>query len=391
MKRKVIISVICSMVLATQVIVTPVIAKASEVQSYNLEERMKSENKNSEKAIHPNIIVDKEFTGVEGKKSHGTVTYTTLQKAIDSISENNKKEVKILIKNGTYYEKVNINKPNVTLIGEDNEKTILTYDAASGTVIPDENGGNGTLTYGTDGCATLMVYPEAKNFSVANVTIENSFDEASHMDMKNRQAVAMKDDADESMFVNCRFIGNQDTLYASTNRQYYKNCYIEGDVDFIFGAATAYFEKCEIFSLDRNTTPKGYVTAPSTLAESEFGFVIVDCKLTSNITEEGTVYLGRPWHPTYEAREVNSSVVYKNCEMGSHIAKDGWTTMRTNAPLDNNMFEYGSTGAGAITSEMRRVLTKDEINKYGKKNVLKGWNVKKQAKKLSSDIKKLNK
>lgn len=195
----------------------------------------------------------------------------------------------------------------------------------------------------------------------------------------------MKNEADESMFVNCRFIGNQDTLYANKNKQYYYNCYIEGDVDFIFGGATAVFENCEVFSANRDgITPKGYIAAPSTLKEDKFGYLFLDCKLNSNITEKESVYLGRPWHPTSEKRPMISSVVYRNCDMGSHISSEGWSKMSNDLPQDNDMFEYGSKGEGAKNSNTRRVLTEEQAKDYSKENYLKNWDTNKRFNQLKS-------
>ena len=240
------------------------------------------------------LIVDGSFHGEDGNRVNGIPTYNTVQAAIDSISSKNTKEKKIYIKSGSYYEKLNINKPNVTIIGEDPEKTVLTYDAASGSIMKPEHGGDGTATYGTSKSASVSISSKAVNFKAVNVTFENSFDEEANKDMKNKQAVALKNEADRSLFVNCRFLGDQDTLIANKNTtQYYSNCYIEGDVDFIFGSATAVFEECELFSVDREGIyPKGYIVAPST-EEGRLGYLILNSKLTSNVKEEGTVYLGR--------------------------------------------------------------------------------------------------
>lgn len=370
MKRKLIVLLVCGTIILTG---TALIG-GNNVQAA---ESNVSVAENSANTYVPDIIVDSNFS--VGSTETGIKTYKTISEAVASVSENNEKEVKILIKNGTYKEKITVDKPNITFIGENSEKTIITFDAANGVVIPTEDGGDGSATYGTEGCATLTITENAKNFAAKDITIRNDFDEKAHSDIKNKQAVALKDDADNSMFVNCRFSSNQDTLYARTNKEYFKDCYIEGDVDFIFGAAQAVFENCEIKSLDREvseTTPKGYITAPSTLAENKYGFLIINSKLTSNVTREGSVYLGRPWHPSYETREVNSNVVYKNCEMGSHISVEGWHTMKNVSPLTNNMYEYGSTGAGALSSDTRRVLTDEQAAEYTPEKVLSDWDYK---------------
>ncbi len=379
MKKKVLSLLICG---AT--IITGGIFSSESVYAYELNNEIIGtiDNKEFEIAniIEENtantVVVDSSFQGVSGDKVKNITVYKTVQDAIDGVSQNNTSNINIIVKKGVYKEKITINKPNITLVGEDVKNTILTYDAAAGTVIPYEDGGNGSKIYGTDKCASVIVTKDAKNFSAVNITIENSFDEEASTNITNKQAVALKNEANESMFVNCRFLGNQDTLYAKVNKQYYYNCYIEGDVDFIFGGASAVFEKCEIKSLDRvDSSTKGYITAASTLEENKYGFLILDSKLTSNITQQGTVYLGRPWHPSSETKSIVSNVVYKNCEMGAHISAKGWDKMSGHLPEDNALFEYGSTGKGAILSSTRRVLTKEQANEYTTKNVLSGWNI----------------
>ncbi|MDO4534973.1 MAG: pectinesterase family protein [Clostridium perfringens] len=391
MRKKVLSLLICG---AT--IITGGIFSAESVYAYELnseiidvidDKEFKVEDIIEESASNT-IIVDSSFQGVDGDKVKGIKVYKTIQEAINEVSQNNTNNINIVVKKGVYKEKITINKPNITLVGESVENTILTYDAAAGTIIPNADGGNGSKTYGTDKCASVIVTKDAKNFSAVNITIENSFDEEASTTITNKQAVALKNEANESMFVNCRFLGNQDTLYAKINKQYYYNCYIEGDVDFIFGGASAVFEKCEIKSLDRvDSSTKGYITAASTLEENKYGFLISNSKLTSNITQDGTVYLGRPWHPSSETKSIVSNVVYKNCEMGAHISAKGWDKMSGHLPEDNALFEYGSTGKGAILSTTRRVLTKEQANEYTTENVLNGWNINNINSKLNELLK----
>jgi pectin methylesterase-like acyl-CoA thioesterase len=378
MKKKFLSILICTTLIVSQGLINPSVVKAEQLNNDIYESVAKNQS--------ANIVVDTNYNGTDGQEVNKIKTFKTIQAAINAVPENNAKEVVILVKNGTYKEKINIAKPNVTLIGENSEKTILTYDNAAGTIKLPEHGGNGTATYGTTGSASVTVTPLATGFSAANLTIQNSFDEAAHADMANKQAVALKNEADQSIFVNCRLIGNQDTLYANRNKQYYYNCFIKGDVDFIFGAASAVFEKCEINSVERDgVVPKGYVAAPSTLGESHYGYLILNSKLTSNISEEGSVFLGRPWHPTSEKRPVNSSVIYKNCEMGKHISEAGWSEMSGQLPQDNTMFEYGSTGEGAKISATRKVLSTEDANKYTKENVLNGWDTTSKINELTSN------
>lgn len=139
-----------------------------------------------------------------------------------------------------------------------------------------------------------------------NITIENSAGPVG-------QAVALHIEGDRCVFRNCRFLGHQDTMFASGEnaRQYYVDCYIEGTTDFIFGPATAVFEKCVIHSKKNS-----YVTAASTPDWVDYGFVFIDCTLTAaaGIDE---IYLGRPWRDY-------ARTVFIRTDMEAHILPEGW-------------------------------------------------------------------
>jgi len=154
------------------------------------------------------------------------------------------------------------------------------------------------------------------------------------------QAVALMIHSDRAAFRRCRFLGWQDTLYASTGRQYYKDCYIEGHVDFIFGNAAAVFENCEIHSRG-----EGYIMAHSrTAPDMPTGFVFYRCRLTGENTGKG-VYLGRPWRPY-------SRVVFIETRMDSHIRPEGWENWRD--PKNEKTAWYGefnSSGPGATAGQ----------------------------------------
>lgn len=202
----------------------------------------------------------------------GTGDYTSIQEAINNTKAFPYDRLTIFIKNGVYKEKIKVHEwnTNLSIIGESKEGTIITYDDYFNKI---GLGRNSTFyTY------TLLV--EANNVVLKNLTIENSSGEVG-------QAVALSVFSDEVAVINCKLLGNQDTLYASgKGKQYYKDCYIEGTTDFIFGSATAYFENCQIHSKKNS-----YVTAASTPQESEFGYVFKDCELTAD-DEVTEVYLG---------------------------------------------------------------------------------------------------
>lgn len=310
------------------------------------------------KAIPNKLTVSKDGLG----------DFSTVQGAIDAVPVDNTEHVEIFIHDGVYKEVVTIprTKPFIDLQGESANGTIITYDNYSGKEKP--TGG----TYGTSGSASVYLY--ADDFTAKNITFENSFDESS-VDVKNKQAVAVYTRGDRMSFKNVRFIGNQDTLYTNGGSQYFYQCYIEGDVDFIFGGARAVFEECEIFSLDRkSSTNNGYVTAASTLINEPYGYLFINSRLLSN-APDGTVHLGRPWHPGGNPDAI-ASVVFMNSYLGAHINPEGWTDMSGFSAADARFYEYQNYGPGAVINESRRQLTDEEAKEYTIENVLKGWNPK---------------
>ncbi|MTK51829.1 pectinesterase family protein [Paludibacter sp.] len=278
----------------------------------------------------------------------GSGNFTTIQAAVDASKAFPDSPITIFIKNGVYNEKVKVPacNPHLRLIGESAEKTILTYGDHFDKI---NRGRNSTFyTY------TLLV--EADDFHAENMTIENSAGPVG-------QAVALHVEGDRCAFVNCRLLGNQDTLYLAgqTSRDYFGNCYIEGTTDFIFGAATAYFEKCTLHSKTNS-----YVTAASTNQGKKYGFVFNECKLTA---AEGVnkAYLGRPWRDY-------ARVVYIHCAIGKHIAPAGWVNWdKTTRDKTAYYAEFENNGEGASTSQRvawSHQLTKKEAANYTKEKVL---------------------
>jgi len=302
----------------------------------------------------------------------GSGDFKTIQEAIDSITKGNKDEVKIFIKNGVYKEKVSIITDFITLIGEDSKETVITFNDYA-----KKKFSNGEI-YRTFN--TYTVFIQGNNFTASNLTFENSAGWGEDVG----QAVALYVEGDNAKFKNCRLIGCQDTLFTGplpeapiegsdfggpmdgkpriVGRQYYEECYIEGDVDFIFGSAIAVFNKCEIFSKDRNKEINGYVTAASTPQNSEFGYVFIDCKLTGDAGKE-SVYLGRPWRDY-------AKTVFINCCLGSHIKKEGWHNWNKELACKESYYgEYKSYGPGASDSTREKwshILTEKEVEKYNK-------------------------
>jgi pectinesterase len=288
----------------------------------------------------------------------GSGQFTKVQQAIDSIPADNKKRIVIYIKKGLYQEKISINKSFITLIGEDAAATKLTYlDYAK----MKNTAGSEIGTFAT---ASVSIY--GNDFIAANLTFENSAGPGAEVG----QALAVDASGDRLIFYNCIFLGYQDTLFTGkTGRQYYEKCYIRGDVDFIFGSATAVFAQCEIFSQTRNKFPNGYITAASTTQEQKYGYVFLNSKLTSDATPD-SVYLGRPWKDY-------AAVSYINCEMGPHILPQGWLRWNNIIERDKTVryYEYGSTGPGAKPDQRvnwSRQLTAAEAGEFTVKNILSG-------------------
>ena len=265
----------------------------------------------------------------------GTGNFRTLQEAIESARAFMDYTVTIYVKNGVYKEKVIVPSwvENIDIIGEDRDKTIITYD--------DHANINKMGTF-----RTYTVKVEGSDITFKNLTIENNAAQLG-------QAVALHTEGDRLKFINCRILGNQDTIYtgAKFTRPYFKDCYIDGTTDFIFGPSTALFEDCIIHS-KRNS----YVTAASTPKEAKYGYVFKHCKLTA---EPGVdkVYLGRPWRPY-------AHTLFIECELGKHIVLAGWHNWGKQSNEETARYmEYKNTGEGANASERvawSKQLTKKE-------------------------------
>jgi len=282
----------------------------------------------------------------------GSGRFTTISEALDSVNVFNQKRVYIFVKKGVYKEKpvVKSYQTNVALIGEDRDSTIITYDIGAGTLRPD---GKKTGTFGTPTFTVL-----ADDFRAENITFENSTGRG------NGQAVALDVAGDRAVFVNCRMLGWQDTLLAGKGRQYYKNCYIDGHVDYIFGGATAVFDECTIVNKDR-----GYITAASTPKDQKYGYVFLNCDIKGE-TDDDSVYLGRPWrHYAHTA--------FINCKLGAHIKAEGWHNWKDESREATSRYaEYNSTGPGAAPDKRvgwSKQLTDEEAAEYTVENIFDGW------------------
>ena len=223
---------------------------------------------------------------------------------------------------------------------------------------------------------------DGNDFTARDLTFSNSFDEAAN-DLSAEQAVAVLTRADRLVFDNVRFLGNQDTLYhnsanASTiGRAYFRNCYVEGDVDFIFGRGTGVFDRCEIKSLSRNSSSNnGYVTAPSTMISNPYGYLFTQSRLTTDSAAAQSVHLGRPWHPSGDVNAIGQ-VVFRDSVLGAHIKSSPWTDMSGFSWRDARFYEYRNTGPGSMITADRPQLTDTQAADFTPQKYLAGpdgWN-----------------
>ncbi len=257
----------------------------------------------------------------------------------------------IYVKKGVYKEKLIIPSwlTNIEICGEDRDNTVITWDDHANVKTQERPNGMGTFrTY------TLKI--EGSHITLKNITVENN-------SARLGQAVALHTEGDCLTFVNCRFLGHQDTVYTGVagSRQLFNNCYIEGTTDFIFGPGTAWFENCEIRS-----KADSYITAASTPADQPYGYVFHNCRLTAdpNVTK---VYLGRPWRDY-------GYTLFMECELGSHIRPEGWHHWQKEREQTARYLEYNNSGAGAETKARvtwSRQLTKKEAQKITIQEVIK--------------------
>lgn len=285
-------------------------------------------------------------TIIVSKDSKGD--FINIQEAINQTKSFPYKRMVIFIKNGIYKEKVKVHEwnTNLAIIGENKEKTIITFDDNFNKI---NLGRNSTFF-------TYSFSVEANDTVLKNLTIENSSGDVG-------QAIALSITANRVSVINCKILGNQDTLYLSgEGKQFLKNCYIEGTTDFIFGSATAFFENCEIKS-----KKDSYITAASTSENMNFGFVFYQCKIIAdeNIKK---VYLGRPWR-------IYAKTAFINCELGAHILPEGWHNWdKSDAEKSTYFAEFQNYGKGSDTKKRVKWshrISKKEAKKFDKKNILK--------------------
>jgi len=313
-------------------------------------------------------VVDAAYNGAAGELRDGLPHFRTLEQALNAAPTNWYTPWRIALRPGRYREKVEITKPNIYLYGDQRDRTVITFDAYSGQTRP-----SGAGTWTTFGCATLIV--RAPGFAATNLTIENSYDYLAN-DAKaptdptysnDPQAVALMlaKGSDRAQLNNVTISGYQDTLFVDAGRNYFRDCLVSGNVDFIFGAGQPVFDACDIVSRPRRKP---------------------------NVAPANSHALGRPWHPAatfpdgrYADPNAVGSSVFIECFMDDHIAQDGWWSMtglqksgptRTVFhPEDSRFFEYRSHGPGAALAGngKRRQLSDSEAMRYTVAEVLGDW------------------
>ena len=280
----------------------------------------------------------------------GRGDHTSVQAAVTAASGSGRT---LVIAPGVYRETVVLDttRTEATWIGarEDPRDVVIVYDNANGTPKPDGSG-----TYGTSGSATTTV--QADGFTARWITFANDWLRADHPEITGTQAVAIKVQGDRSAFTHCRFLGHQDTLYADTTalgvfaRQYYAHCSVEGDVDFVFGRATAVYDRCHFRTLGRTdlaAAPYGFVFAPSTAAADPHGYLVTRGRITGE-APDGYYKLARPWVPGSDPTAVPMLTV-RDTWLGPGIdAAAPYANMRDAYPWQSMRFrEYHNRGPGA--------------------------------------------
>ena len=292
--------------------------------------------------------------------------------------------VRVLVAPGEYRERVEIRRSHVTIEGETADSVRIVGDLGAKMPSGDGSGLDGML--GTFRTYTMLV--DADDVTLANLTIENDAGNGREVG----QAIALYADGDRLVVDACRILGHQDTLFAGplpprevkpggfigpkqfaprrVGRQYYRRCLIAGDVDFIFGGACAYFEGCEIRSLNRDMDVNGYVTAASTPEGEPYGFVFHGCSFTADEgTASGSVYLGRPW------REWAQTVLI-DCWLGAHISPEGWWDWNKPAARDTALYGggalFGPAGDTSAWASWAHRLGDRDAERYARGHVLAG-------------------
>jgi len=344
-------------------------------------------------AVRASAALPGGYDAVVTKSPRGGRSFASVSEAVAAAPGD--KPFRILVTAGEWRERVTIAVPNVALIGEGRDATRIVFNASAGDKGPDGQ------PIGTFGTPTVTV--RAAGFTAKHLTIANDFDYVAHLPKpvaddktgpSGSQAVALavQDEADRVLFNDVHLTGHQDTLFVNAGRSLFRDCTIEGSVDFIFGAGRAVFERCEIVSrLRPGQDFNGYIAAPDTNRFQPYGLLFVDCRLTKETgVAPHSVALGRAWRRTatfadgkYGDPDAVGAAVFLRCWMDDHIAAEGWYPMGYNAkggvrsqlsPEDARLYEFDSRGPGAgAPSARRRILSPEQARPFTRELVLDGW------------------
>ncbi|MET9775780.1 pectinesterase family protein [Streptomyces sp. NPDC006367] len=309
---------------------------------------------------------------------HGRGDFTSVRAAVTAAAGSG---WTLVLAPGTYRETVALDagRTDATWIGaaEDPRDTVIVYDNSAGTPRPDGSG-----TYGTSGSATVTV--QADGFTAHRITFANDWLRADHPGWSGTQAVALRAQGDRTAFHHCRFLGHQDTLLADTRslghfaRQYYAHCHIEGDVDFVFGRATAVYDRCHFRTLVRTDlagAPYGFVFAPSTAGANPRGYLVIRSRVSSE-APDGYYKLARPWVPSSDPT-ARPMLTVRETRLGAGIdAAAPYANMRDAHPWQEQRFrEYRNTGPGAAITVPgnRPQLTRAEAAAHTREAYLGDW------------------
>ncbi len=310
----------------------------------------------------------------------------TISEALGLAPAKNEGQFRILLGRSRYEEKLLVEKPHVSVVGEGQDETAISWSDSG-----DSLGLDGQPV-GTWGSYSVKI--AAPGFSARDLTFENAFDYQSNRALpdddptkiRNAQGVALMlaEGSDRARFRNVTFLGNQDTLFVNAGRSFFEDVRIVGHVDFIFGAGQAVFERADIQVLNRpGKDPIAYVTAPSTHVSQPFGMLFVDCRIErgDDSVPPGSVRLGRPWHPGGDPA-VNGSAVFRNCFMDDSVSEDGYAPISSTVngvrqwfdlEPESRFFEHGSHGPGAYRGARRPQLDDRAAMYYTRSNVLGDW------------------
>ncbi len=312
----------------------------------------------------------------------GSGDFCSLQAAVDSIPENGTGFVNILVRRGVYHEKVTVHRNYIRIAGEDRDMSVLAWSGCA------KDRGTDGEEKGTFLSSTLMT--TGHHVVVENMTVRNDAGDG----RKVGQAVAVYAAGDCGIWRNCTLTAHQDTLFCgpiripnvtdeigerrgtaeavsrvedghlTQSRQYFENCRIEGDVDFIFGCYRCWFENCTLFMRERG----GWYTAANTNREQPYGMVFHRCRLTGNCVE-GAAFLGRPWRAF-------ARTVFLECDMDAHVAPEGFADWDSERVVTDRCGEWRTAGARADQSTRhpsQKRITDPEAAEYTVSAVMGGW------------------